>query len=355
MARPPPDAASGILSDNGILRGLESQAVVIHPFRRANLGSASYDVTLGPYFFRENAKKGFINPYRANVSSHAWTGPWTASHVSKTSWAPDESDRVSGTDLVIVLAPGESIIAHTCEFIGSANPIVPALVPCSGLERCFIHVEGGIGDAGYMNRWTLRITNTSKEFTIPLIAGRKIAKVVFYQTEGVIRAPYNGNYQTGVSLADLVRNWKPEHMLPRLHQDPVPEGKLSMRSDPVPLPAWRSLPPPQPAPHSGYSVPQPQPHAAPPPNSGYGVPHQQPHAAPPQPSMSMVNPDAARAAALHQQQYSQQGPIHLRPMTRDANGEVIAPTQMPSELIPVKTRELRAPPVVRSEYDPYTI
>ena len=43
-----------LLSDKAILRHIEKGTVVVHPFVRDNLSTSSYDVTLGPFFFREN-------------------------------------------------------------------------------------------------------------------------------------------------------------------------------------------------------------------------------------------------------------------------------------------------------------
>ena len=45
--------AFSLLSDKAILRHIEKGTVVIEPFRRENLSTSSYDVTLGPYFFKE--------------------------------------------------------------------------------------------------------------------------------------------------------------------------------------------------------------------------------------------------------------------------------------------------------------
>lgn len=45
---------TSLLSDKAILRYREQGKIVIHPFNPDNLGTSSYDVTLGPYFFRES-------------------------------------------------------------------------------------------------------------------------------------------------------------------------------------------------------------------------------------------------------------------------------------------------------------
>jgi hypothetical protein len=46
-------AMYSLLSDKAILRSLENGKVVISDFSMDNLNTSSYDVTLGPYFFRE--------------------------------------------------------------------------------------------------------------------------------------------------------------------------------------------------------------------------------------------------------------------------------------------------------------
>lgn len=57
-----------LLSDRAILRHIDEGSIVIEPFSRANLSTSSYDVTLGPFYFREtNPEAGhgtFINSRR---------------------------------------------------------------------------------------------------------------------------------------------------------------------------------------------------------------------------------------------------------------------------------------------------
>lgn len=42
-----------LLSDLSIKRAMADGSVVIEPFSSSNLATTSYDVTLGPYYFRE--------------------------------------------------------------------------------------------------------------------------------------------------------------------------------------------------------------------------------------------------------------------------------------------------------------
>ena len=347
MSTPPPDSASGLLSDNGILRSMANHSVSIAPFRQDNLNGSSYDVTLGPYFFRENSNEGFYNPYSDDAGSRGWLGPFTARRMADLDWTPDETDHVNAKDeLVIVLRPGETILTHTCEFIGSSNPVVPVLFPRSSLERCFVHVQGGLGHSGYLNRWALRITNTSKQLKIPLIVGRKIAQIAFYQTEGVVQAPYGSSetdkYQAGVTLPQVAQTWKPQDLLPKLHLEPPAQGKLSMASDPVPG-----------APFSPYFMRTPTPMAPPvaAPVQQQQQQRQQAQYYQQQQQPSMTNPNAAAAAAssLQQQQYRQ--PIQRQPVRRDVNGELVTP-MMPPELQPMETRNIRGPPIAAGAYNP---
>ena len=42
----------------------------------------------------------------------------------------------------------------------------------------------GWGDIGYINRWTMEITNNSRYYSIPLVVGRRIAQIVFFDSDG---------------------------------------------------------------------------------------------------------------------------------------------------------------------------
>jgi dCTP deaminase len=95
----------------------------------------------------------------------------------------------------------------------------------SSMGRNFINVCScaGLGDIGYFNRWTMEIKNNSRIHTIPLVVGRRIAQIVFFQTDGLLNpeASYNltGKYQQGDELHHLMEAWTPESMLPKMYKD----------------------------------------------------------------------------------------------------------------------------------------
>jgi len=93
----------------------------------------------------------------------------------------------------------------------------------SSLGRNFIEVCkcAGWGDVGYVNRWTMEITNNSRYYSIPLVVGRRVAQIVFFDTEGITGPSYEdtGKYQSGNDVQELKKQWTPQHMLPRMYND----------------------------------------------------------------------------------------------------------------------------------------
>jgi len=100
----------------------------------------------------------------------------------------------------------------------------------SSLGRNFIEVCkcAGWGDVGYVNRWTMEITNNSRNYLIPLVVGRRIAQIIFFETGPILGADYtsNGKYQSSQNITKLRKEWKPEMMLPRLWADKDIKKKL---------------------------------------------------------------------------------------------------------------------------------
>ena len=217
------------LSDKEILEHIKKGTVVIEPFNKRNLCTSSYDVTLGEWYFREQKNNYFLNYYNIFNKKHTdaiWgTKPLRAEkardifkHVKDfdyTGIAPD--------DKIILLEPGETVLAHTNEFIGGRKVVTTMMKARSSLGRNFIEVCkcAGWGDVGYTNRWTMEITNNSRHYAIPLVVGRRVAQIIFFETGEILESDYakSGKYQTSDKLSELKKAWKPESMLPRLYLD----------------------------------------------------------------------------------------------------------------------------------------
>ncbi|KYQ93980.1 dCTP deaminase [Tieghemostelium lacteum] len=216
-----------LLSDKAILEFVKSGKIVISPFIRDNLNTSSFDVTLGPYYFRESqTDSGYTvyNPYsESNVKR-----VWGECHIAETSQSFFEKtgiklENIEPTDLIIWIKPGETILAHTNEFIGGQSTVTTMMKARSSLGRNFIEVCkcAGMGDIGYINRWTMEITNNSRMHSIPLVVGRRVAQIVFFDTDGCAGSSYEntGKYQTSNDINQLRENWKPSDMLPKMYKD----------------------------------------------------------------------------------------------------------------------------------------
>lgn len=216
------------LSDRRILEAMKRGDIVITPFKRENLGTSSYDVTLGKYYFRENPSKYHLPVYNVWSKSHTDHVWGKKPHVAERAknlfrmlnipW-----DGISPNDRVILLEPGETVLAHTNEFIGGKNRVTTMMKARSSMGRNFIEVCkcAGWGDVGYVNRWTMEITNNSAHYTIPLIVGCRIGQMVFFDTGPILGADYtkSGKYGKTSDIAVLKKKWKPQMMLPRLYDD----------------------------------------------------------------------------------------------------------------------------------------
>ena len=112
----------------------------------------------------------------------------------------------------IVVRPGDTILAHTYEVIGATNGYTTSMRARSSIGRSALSVCkcAGLGDVGYISRWTLEISNHSQT-TITLPVGCRIAQICFYEVGPTLRE-YSGKYGSR-------SNWTPEDMLPKMWRD----------------------------------------------------------------------------------------------------------------------------------------
>lgn len=227
-----PTHTHSLLSDKAILEYRNNNRVVIHPFLRENLATSSYDVTLGNFYFREQVpvvKEGdnkettthFYNPYSKRDVDRIWSRPFEARPAKEQQL---NLENIRDNDKIILIHPGETILAHTQEFIGGRESVTTMMKARSSMGRNFIEVCkcAGWGDIGYVNRWTMEITNNSAYYTIPLVVGRRIAQIVFFDTDGTVEnRSYveQGKYQQSDDLDKLVKEWTPYSCLPQMYND----------------------------------------------------------------------------------------------------------------------------------------
>lgn len=212
-----------LLSKSKILKHYKDGTIVISPFSEANVNTASVDVRLGENFFRSHPEVGVLNPFQEESSRTYWGEAQKAVASSEAGIPPSSLVPFTPEDKVIVLQPGETVLAHTLEFIGGRDVVTTELRAKSSMNRIGLMVSpsGGWGDIGFCNRWALQLVNTLN-VPLVLVAGMRIAQIVFYEVDPVEEGTSyssRGNYQNHDDVEKMVAEWKPEDMLPKLFKD----------------------------------------------------------------------------------------------------------------------------------------
>lgn len=210
---------AAVLSDRHIRKEISNGNIILHDPDRdcmGNIQNCSIDITLGPYFYRNNKSIPILNPWSAEHVHNYW------GNVQEASVATSENASelaLNEGQSYILLQPGESILGHTREFVGGRNYITTMIKARSSLGRNNITIcrDAGWGDISFQNRWCLEITNNGTS-PIVLPVGARIGQIIFFYT-GISDTVYEGKYQTGNGIDEIVKNWRPEMMLPKLYLD----------------------------------------------------------------------------------------------------------------------------------------
>lgn len=224
--------AMSVYSNTEIKQAIQDDTIVCVPYDEANVSEASLDFTLGHYFFKqeyqEHAK--VYNPFDKEDVARYFKGPLEA--MPHKEWCDKNGyqlfENIPEDHPIIVLRPGERILAHTHEFVGIRAHGGACEVKSrsswgrNGVAVCF---DAGWVDPGYINRITLEIYNLNMHESVVLPVGERIGQLIFHKTGPVDgdysdgRGGVSGKYQHTNDLAELMRTWKPEDMLPRAYKD----------------------------------------------------------------------------------------------------------------------------------------
>lgn len=221
-----------VYSNTEILASVKDGRIVCTPFDPSHVAEASLDFTLGYYFYKQefDNQSSVYNPFDADDVARYFKGPLEAmphgEWCEKFGYTPFRN--IPLEQPIIVLKPGERILAHTHEFIGiraeggAAQVLSRSSWGRNGVAVCF---DAGWIDPGYINRITLEIYNLNMHESVVLPVGERIGQLVFHKT-GPVEGGYGSGqrgvsdkYQTGSDLAEIIRTWRPEMMLPKAYKD----------------------------------------------------------------------------------------------------------------------------------------
>ncbi len=219
-----------VYSNIQIKQAIKEGHIVFYPYVAKHIAGSSVDVTLGDWFYRTErpSEGGFYNPFdESAVKQYFGGGPYQA-EIHKE-WAAKHGRKlfknIPPSQRIIVMRPGERVLAHTHEFIGIKAPGTSTMQARStwGRNGVSVCLDAGWGDPGYINRWTMEIYNLNQHESVVLPVGERIAQLVFYET-GPVADEYkklSGKYQATDSqdLKKLIASWSPEQMLPRAYKD----------------------------------------------------------------------------------------------------------------------------------------
>lgn len=217
----------GVYSNTEIEDAIERGHIVFYPYQKEHINGSSVDVTLGEHYYRTDRRSelSIYNPFDKTSVGRYFGEPQRA--VPHAKWCAANNvepfANIPADHPIIILEPGERILAHTHEFIGIKPPGTTSMQSRStwgrnGVAVCF---DAGWGDPGYINRWTMEIYNLNQRHSVVLPVGERIAQIVFQHT-GEVSGEYanlSGKYQTSTDLKELMEHWSPEQMLPRAYKD----------------------------------------------------------------------------------------------------------------------------------------
>lgn len=178
-----------LLSDARILAEREKGNIVIEPFDIRQLGTNSYDCRLGEWYFCQAETQGQNVHLFGEDLRALWGEPRKA---------------VKGE---IPVYPGTTILAHTIEVVGGRNGFIANMYARSTVARSGLSVCkcAGLGDESYVARFTMEISNFTRN-TIWMPVGGRICQMCFFEV-GPTLQHYAGSY-------GQEKIWTPFDMLP---------------------------------------------------------------------------------------------------------------------------------------------
>lgn len=233
----------GVYSNIEIKQAIADGVIVSVPYNEDHVAEASLDFTLGHYFYTiSNSPDNTYNPFDKDDVNRYFKGPFEA--TPHKIWCKKNNkemfSNIPESHPIIVIGPGERILAHTHEFIGirthggAAQAVARSSWGRNGVSACF---DAGWIDPGYINRITLEVCNINKHEAIVLPVGERIGQLLFHHT-GPVEGDYSdgrngksGKYQHSADIDELIATWTPERMLPTAFKDKraIPEKIKGLR------------------------------------------------------------------------------------------------------------------------------
>lgn len=188
-----------MLSDREIIFQQYTGNIRIEPFEERLLNANSYDVRLGPYYYRQQKPLLPVQLLEPII--------YNSDDGQERMWEAEYREADNG---LIVIMPQETILAHTMEFIGGMNIISSEMRAKSTTGRYTLSVCkcAGLGDVGFTSRWTMEISNHGW-WPVAVRVGEPVAQIIFHNVGPIDKAYGERAPRYGVG------EWNPKDMLPK--------------------------------------------------------------------------------------------------------------------------------------------
>ena len=200
-----------MLGSKAIREAINDQRLFIYPSPGAKaFGSNSIDLSIGPFVWRYARPRTSVSLLRDNTQQFVFE---------------DYRDIA-----LIIVAPGESILAHTNEACGGTGIPVEgkphlttkmAATSTTGRRDITVCRCAGLGDVGFVTPWTMELHNSTKA-NVEIPVGAIVAQIEVHEVRGEVDRYHvnSGSYQSTSpdsidDCLELFAKWTPLMMLPR--------------------------------------------------------------------------------------------------------------------------------------------
>jgi len=171
----------GAYNKSHIQAAITEGTIVCVPLRDTQIGPQGLLISLGNYYYRaEQGTPGVThNPFDAEDAERYFEGPFKASpHTQQCSLSGLKPiSRLAPEQSVVLLGPGQCIVAHSHEFIAAHDTAHLDTLP--SWQQSGIAVIANFTHLSQIARLSLVIRNTNQHKHILLPVGAPIAQLIF--------------------------------------------------------------------------------------------------------------------------------------------------------------------------------
>lgn len=209
------EEAVSVQTNTSIKKMIDDDEIIMRPMRPAQINNGSVDVTLGRFAWRLKDKfRSDFDPSKPLIGQLCICPTSMVGHdiFDLVDIQRDHGGR-------IWFGPGERMIMHTHEFIGSRYRSLPEMRAKSSSMRWGFTLSGdaGWGDVGFFSRWATEPVNFNP-CPMVLEVGQLVGQVIFHAVdtpEAGTLYHEKGNYQNESNIEEIIKNWHPRDLLPK--------------------------------------------------------------------------------------------------------------------------------------------